>query len=346
MQTIKSLHGIVSQDPAVHLNCRVHQTLALVAAQTPTADLLYYRSLYDSHRIFEHCYLRKELRWSYPYPYTEEDSLNRLGFTRESRDRVDLDEFLELVSEGISRDEAVSFFAPRVEFEYQGDYLDRMGLPRSDFLPHSFLACGVDRPVTELLIRDDATDNHEFTDFVVPWRTVRAGWEAAPEQWFTDVLVLHRTEDAPAADGSFADAYGAHVLGLTDEFEMYDLLHDRLAGERDGWPVYAAPGLNCLSMLAGARLQFCRFLRHTRHSDRVKETYRRNMKSLCAVLDEATLNHVARDPAADDRIKRGLYALKRRETSALQLLRQEIEKFHDAGVEAVRFPEPAMHVPR
>ncbi|KUM98498.1 hypothetical protein AQI88_02085 [Streptomyces cellostaticus] len=343
MHTIKSLSGIVSQDPAVHLNCRVHQTLALVAAKTSAVDLLYYRSLYDSHRVFEHCYLRKELRWSYPYPYTEGDDLRNVGFTIENRDRVGLEEFLELVSEGVARDEPVSFFAPRAEFEYQAEYLDRMGLPRSGFLPHSFLACGVNEPVTELLIRDDATDNHEFTDFVVPWQTVRAGWEADPEQWFTDILVLRGTGDDAVGPGHFGTAYTQHILGLEDEFEIYDLLHDRLAEEREGWEIFAAPGLNCLSMLAGARIQFCRFLRHTRHSDQLKETYRRNMKSLCAVLDEATLGHVEPTPSADARIKRGLHALKRRETNALRLLRHEAETFQDAGAEAVRFPEPSTH---
>ncbi|MCX5418136.1 hypothetical protein [Streptomyces sp. NBC_00078] len=343
MHSIRSLSRIVSQDPAVHLNCRVHQTLALIAAKTPAAELLYYRALYDSHRVFEHCYLKKELRWSYPYPYTDEDDMRNLGFVAERRERVSADEFLELVSEGVDRDEPVSFFAPRAEFEYQADYLDRMGLPRSGFLPHSFLACGVNDPVTALLIRDDATDNHEFTDFVVPWRTVRAGWEADPEQWFTDILVLRETGDDASGPGHFSDAYTKNILGLGDEFEIYDFLHDRLAEEREAHEVFGAPGLNCLSMLAGARIQFCRFLRHTRHSDRLRETYRRNMKALCALLDEATLNHVERSPAVDARIRRGLSALKRRESSALGQLMREVDMFQGAGVEAVRFPGPATH---
>jgi len=340
MRKIESLSRIISQDPAVHLNCRVHQTLALVAAKTSAVDLLYYSALHDSHRVFEHCYLKKELRWSYPYPYTGEDDLRQLGFTTERREKVGLSEFLRLVAEGVARDEPVSFFAPRTEFAYQADYLRRMGLPLSGTLPHSFLVCGADDPVTELLFRDDATDNHEFADFVVPWETVRSGWEADPEQWFTDILVLKDSADEP--DPAYFDqSYTKRVLDLHDEFEIFHLLHDRLTEEREGWPAFAAPGLNSLSMLAGARILFCRFLQHTRHSERVKDTVRRNMKFLCSVLDEATLNHVERAPSSDARIKRGLFALERREATALRLLRQEVEEFRSAGVEAVRFPVPS-----
>ncbi|WP_159403844.1 hypothetical protein [Streptomyces sp. NRRL S-646] len=341
MRKIESLNTIVSQDPAVHLNCRVHQMLALVAAKTSAVDLLYHGALHDSHRVFEHCYLKKELRWSYPYPYTRDDDLRQLGFTVRRSEHLGLGEFLSLLTDGVARDEPVSFFAPRTEFAYQVQYMSRMGLPLSGILPHSFLACGVDDSVTELLIRDDATDNHEFADFVVPWETVRSGWETNPDEWFTDVLVLKNSADEPDP-AHFDRAYTKHVLELEDAFEIYHLLHDRLAEEREGWPTFAAPGLNSLSMLAGAHILFCRFLRHTRHSERVKETFRRNMKFLCSVLDEATLNHVERAPSSDARIKRGLFALERREAKALGLLRQEVEEFRTAGVEAVRFPVPSI----
>jgi hypothetical protein len=322
---------IVSQDPAVHLNCRTHQILALLASRTTAVDLLYCTALQDTRDIFDHCYRRGLYRWSFDYPYDWADHLAGLGVRLVTHGTLDISQFTDLAVTAVDRGTAVSFFAPRSQIPYQAEYLNDMGVPVEEFLPHSFLLCGIDTPPTTLLIRDDATANHEFADFYLPWDLAVSGWRTTPSEWFTNVTSIELDEMATDLD-YFEQTYVHVIKDNRDEHELYGMLGERLTTEPEQYPdVFTAPGLNSLSMLAGSRILFSRFLKRTNHSAELNALARSNVKAICAVLDAATANHLAPNTAVRSQIGRSLARLQQREGELLTLLKQECARIRAVG---------------
>jgi hypothetical protein len=323
MKTVSYFGGIVSQDPVIHLNCRTHQILALLASRHAEVDLLYCTALYDTSRIYDHVYRKRQYRWSYDDDYVEPASLDVLGAQATRHGALGIDAFHALAREVIARGDVLSFFAPRSQIPYQADYLRAMGVPVEGFLPHSFLLCGIDAASGDLLIRDDATLNHAFADFTIAGATVGDGYRTSPAEWFTDVTSLDAGAPPPRRDLA-ERRYRAALEANRDDHELYEVLRDAIPAELGAAPdVFAAAGVNALSMLAGSRFLFNRFLALTAHSPAAKALARGVARAACALLDAVSALYAAPDPAGVGQMQRGLASLRQKDEALLRLLKQE-----------------------
>lgn len=335
MRTVSYLEHITSQDPVVHLNCRTHQTLALLASKRTDVSLLFCNALCDTSRIYDHVYRKRLYRWSYSFAYDSPEVLEILGVRAIQHDSLEIDEFYALARLLVARDGAVSFFAPRSQISYQVDYLHEMKLPVAGFLPHSFLVCGVAETTLDLLIRDDATANHQFANFTIPNDTVLNGFRTTPREWFTDVMTIEMSS-MPSRPDIAEQIYIRDIETNSDDYELYDILSDSIPAEIDGGSdIYSAPGLNALAMIAGSRLLFSRFLRFTEHSHQAKALAKSTVKAICVILDEATRLYSAPNPATLGQVQRNLARAQKQEKALLHLLKKECASAKSASTQVV-----------
>ncbi|MGG1943862.1 hypothetical protein AB1286_03520 [Trinickia sp. NRRL B-1857] len=323
MKTVSYVDRIVSQDPVIHLNCRAHQILALLYSRNADVDLLYCSAFFDTGRIYDHVYRKGLYRWSYEYDYVEQRALSILGVSVRRYGTLPFDDFYALARGAIAHDDALSFFAPRSQIPYQSDYLRAMGVPVEGFLPHSFLLCGAARSSGDLLIRDDATLNHEFANFTVDDETITKGYETSPSEWFADVTMVEMSTSESCVD--LAERIYIDTLDLNrDDHELYDVLRDAIPTELQRLPhLFAASGLNALSMIAGSRLLFGRFLKRTTHSAEAKALARGTVRTACAMLDAVTNLYAKPDPIAMGLVQRGLAELRNKDEVLLRQLKDE-----------------------
>lgn len=323
MRTVSYVENITSQDPVVHLNCRTHQTLALLASKRTDVDLLFCTALYDTSRIFDHVYRKRLYRWSYDYAYDSPEALDILGVHTVKHDSLQIDDFYALVRLSVARDDVLSFFAPRSQISYQVEYLRNMNVPVEGFLPHSFLVCGVADSTLDLLIRDDATVNHEFANFTILGDTVLNGYHTTPHEWFTDAITIDMSAMSPRSEIA-ERIYVREIEENRDDYELYEILCDSIPAEINGCcETFSAPGLNALSMIAGSRLLFSRFLKRTEHSTQAKMLAGSTVKAACAIFDEATRLYSAPDRTALGQVQRNLTKVQEKEKALLQLLKEE-----------------------
>ena len=318
---LPDLDLIRTRDPNNHLPCRKSQLLAYVSGRARWSDLLMYRALGSTSAVHRHCHLHDGDRWTFETPYGDHDDLRLLGFEVYSAGTVDLPLFEWGLADLLAAGQPVLFCAPRHHFPHWLEFMRRAGTAPEEYgLPHSYLVCGASD--TDLLLVDDATDDHEYRPLTVSRDVLRQGYAREPERWFTDCATV-RQVTGPDLD-SFEAAYRAFLAGFDDGFELYDVIGDNLAVERaSATATHRAPGVNSMALLAGSRVLFCRFLAHTAHGGAVRAAYARVAQLTTVLSDRVTAFQAGLPDLPVDRIRRCLTQLRLREQQAARLLLDE-----------------------
>ncbi|EGG48913.1 hypothetical protein GCM10018782_34560 [Streptomyces griseoaurantiacus] len=319
--TLPGVDLIRTRDPNNHLHCRKTQILAYVGAHTPWSDLLMYGALGSTAAVHRHCHLRGEDRWAFETPYVNDEDLRLLGFEVFSAGKVTLAQFEAGLPVFLEAGQPVFFWAPRNHFPYWVDFMDRVGtVPEEYGLLHSFLVCGTGED--GLLLVDNNSPDHEHFPVTVGWDLLREGYAREPDRWFDGCVALRKVAE-PDRDG-FEAAYRAFLQGYRDGFELYDVVGDNLLVERATISAtYRAPGVNALTLMAGSRALFCRFLAHTAHGERVRAAYARVAQLAAVLSDRVTTFQRGLPGLPADRIRCGLAQLRLREQRAARLLLDE-----------------------
>jgi hypothetical protein len=325
METITGLEKIAGQDPMNHLNCRKSQVLAYVSSKTADVNLAFSMALESTQSIWEHCYVERKYRWSYPTRYVEDDDLEALGFDLVKTPKIDFDVFPDVVENLVRRDVPGFFYAPRGYFPYWTEFMRNQGtLPDEYFEYHSFLVCGIDMPERQVLFLDIANERLTYQRYTVPLALIQAGVVAEPERWFVDCLEL-RLERARPDSARIESKYNGFLAQHRDDLALYGIMADSLEEERGLFKeTYRAPFINGIALLAGSRYMFARFLASTTHSAFVKRSYNEIANLLITALSAATRYQTgdARVPASE--IQRRLERIHAREKVAYGLLREEV----------------------
>ena len=244
---IPAVRGMVSQDPINHLNCRKTQLLALAANGNPQVDLLMHSALERTFDIYRHCYLAEDYRWSYPVRYVTDPDLTLLGYQLLRSDRAEPGDIRQNVLRFLAADQAVLFMAPRGYLPYWREFMRANQTRESEYYDlHSFVVGGLTPDGDGVLLMDNANEAHEFRPYPVTWAQLREGRAADPDRWFVDNVVMSRVGDPDPAP--FARMHAAFVAEHEDEFELYEVIAEQLASEREMYPeAYRVPGINALA---------------------------------------------------------------------------------------------------
>jgi len=138
-----------------------------------------------------------------------------------------------------------------------------------------------------------------------------------------DCLSLSRCGE-PDLPG-FTERYRSFIERHDDGFELYDLIAERLPGERSEFALtYQAPSVNSLAILAGTRDFFSRFLAMTTHSDQVRRYVGQTATLLSRLMGAATRYHQGDLTVSVDNLRRDLHLAQGREAQGMRLLKKEI----------------------
>ncbi|HEV8559568.1 MAG TPA: hypothetical protein VGR06_24780 [Actinophytocola sp.] len=340
MRTISNLDLLVNRDWLNQMHCRTMQLLAMAGRCTPAVDLLMYRALEPTHDIHHHCHARQEDRWSYPCHYVNEEDLGLLGLAVDSTPKVDLADAAAFLRAAIDADRPVSFYAPRGHFDFWVDRMRRDGTrPDEYFLLHSFMCCGITADAREVLIVD-TTSAGNLHPFVVAFDVFTSAYPADPDRWFLICQSLRQFRATPDV-GAIETRYIDWLDGFRDGFEVYDVIADSFAGERDRFPEwYRRPSLNSLVLLAGSRDFFRRFLAHTTHDAGIVSAFAANADLLVTLLDETTRLQNGMSATSADELRGMLAAMKSRERQALRALQTDLRRL-TAGRRSGRLLRPS-----
>lgn len=341
MRTISRLDLLVNRDWLNQMHCRTMQLLTMAGRCTPAVDLLMYRALEPTRDIYLHCHVKEEDRWSYASHYVNDEDLELLGFTVDYTPKVDLADAAAFLRAAIEDDRPVSFYAPRGHFDFWLDRMRRDGTrPDEYFFLHSFMCCGIAVDGGEVLIID-TTSTGSLRPFVVDFDVFTTAYPTDPDRWFLHCQSLRQVRATPDV-AAFETRYVEWLEGYRDRFEVYDVIADSFARERDRFPEwYRRPSLNSLVLLAGSRDFFGRFLTHTAHDPRIAAAFTANADMLVTLLDATTRFQNGTSSLGADELRGMLTAMKSRELEALRALQADLRRLtagrpHDS---LLRLPE-------
>jgi hypothetical protein len=316
-------------DPVNHLNCRSGQLLAHATKISQHHELLFWNAFESCESVFRHCFVEKEYRWSYRTRYINHEDVRSLGIDLEEFDKIDLETFKSSLKTLANSNHIGIFYAPRGYFKYWLDFMEiHNTLEKEYFDLHSFYIYGATEDMRTIWLLDNTTENTSYITVPISMTEIEDGYFKEPERWFLGCINLSRKCKLPKFE-SFLENYINHINQIEPDFELYDFISRVFMEERGVYAeIYRSPTLNSLSLLAGSRYFFYKFLCRTTHQQETIQLAWKNYRTLHRLLDRCTQFHTTGEYHLFSAIQSDFAGIGSKEALLLSNLKNEAPHIH------------------